>query len=78
MSDTDSTSSTDGTEPGAQLDEEPQSERGETGSRDTGDPEPAGGPTSRPSGTSDADDHTSIDPQESGEGDAPTLSSGGG
>lgn len=73
----DRTDSTDSSEPGAQLDEEPQEERGEMGSRDTGDPEPAGGPVGRPSGTSDADDHSSIDPQEPDEGDAPTLSSGG-
>jgi hypothetical protein len=37
------------TTPGGQLSEEPQSERGETGSRDTGS-EPSGGPTDRPEG----------------------------
>jgi len=75
---TDTTDSTDSSEPGTQLDEESQQERGEMGSRDTGDPEPAGGPTSRPSGESDADDHTSINPQDADEGDSPNLSAGGG
>src|SRR5579884_66332 len=37
------------TTPRDQLSEEPQSERGETGSRDTGS-EPSGGPTDRPEG----------------------------
>ena len=46
-------------QPGAHLEEEPQSERGAPGSRDTGSDEPAGGPVERPSGTSDADDPTS-------------------
>jgi len=46
-------------QPGSHLEEEPQSERGAPGSRDTGSDEPAGGPVDRPSGTSDADDPTS-------------------
>lgn len=77
MSDTDNTNSTDGTEPGAQLDEEPQSERGETGSRDTGDPEPAGGPADRDAEESDSRDYTSINPQEPSD-DAPNIQPGSG
>lgn len=65
-------------EPGSHLEEEPQAERGAPGSRDTGSDEPAGGPVDRPAGTSDADDHTAIDPQDPDHGDAPTLQSGGG
>jgi hypothetical protein len=38
------------TTPGDQLPEEPQSERGEMGSRDTGSDRPSGGPTDRPEG----------------------------
>jgi hypothetical protein len=56
--------------PGEQLDEERQEERGAPGSRDKGFEEP--GSEHRPAGTSDADDSTSIDPQEPDE-DAPTL-----
>lgn len=47
--------------------EEPQEERGAPGSRDEGFP-PGEGPADRPVGTSDAEDHTSIDPQESQSG----------
>ena len=36
--------------PGEQLTEEPQSERGPMGSRDTGSDEPSGGPVDRPAG----------------------------
>jgi hypothetical protein len=43
--------------------EEPQSERGAPGSRDTGSDEPAGGPVDRPVGTSDDDVETSVDPE---------------
>jgi hypothetical protein len=58
-------------QPGAQLSEEPQEGRGAPGSRDTGADEPAGGPVDRPAGTSSADDHTSVDPQDpSGESPA--------
>jgi hypothetical protein len=57
--------------------EEPQEERGGMGSRDEGGP-PAAGPTDRQPGKSDADDHTSIDPQEPGHGDSETLQAGGG
>lgn len=44
--------------------EEPQEERGAPGSRDEGFP-PGEGPADRPTGTSDAEDSTSVDPQES-------------
>ncbi|MEJ7744136.1 MAG: hypothetical protein WKF73_17285 [Nocardioidaceae bacterium] len=47
--------------PGVHLDEEPQEERGAPGSRDTGSDEPAGGPASRPAGTSDEESDTSVD-----------------
>jgi hypothetical protein len=57
-------------EPGTQLDEEPQEERGAPGSRDKGDFSP--GSEHRPAGTSDEQDYTSVDPQDSGD-DAPTL-----
>jgi hypothetical protein len=36
--------------PGEHLSEEPQSERGDLGSRDTGSDEPSGGPVDRPEG----------------------------
>lgn len=65
-------------EPGTQLEEEPQEERGEPGSRDTGSDEPDDGPVDRPVGTSDARDSTSINPQEPQHGDAPTMQSGDG
>ena len=51
-------------EPGAHLDEEPQSERGAPGSRDTGSDEPAGGPVDRPAGTTDTDQHVHGTPTE--------------
>jgi hypothetical protein len=41
----------DNNTPGEQLSEEPQSERGERGSRDTGSDQPGGGPTDRAEGT---------------------------
>ncbi len=64
--------------PGEHLDEEPQSERGAEGSRDTGSDEPAGGPVDRPEGSSDAASDTSIDPQEAQDPEAPDLPSGTG
>jgi hypothetical protein len=64
--------------PGEHLDEEPQDERGTPGARDTGSDEPGGGPVDRPAGTGDEESDTSIQPQESGEPDAPDLQSGGG
>lgn len=54
--------------------EEPQEERGAMGSRDEGFP-PGEGPANRPVGTSDADDHTKVDPQEA-QGGAPTMPAG--
>jgi hypothetical protein len=56
-------------EPGTQLNEEPQEERGAVGSRDKGDFTP--GSEHRPSGTSDERDYSSVDPQDAD--DAPTL-----
>ena len=49
-------------ESSAHLEEEPQEERGEMGSRDTGSDEPDAG--ERPAGRSDMGDSTGIDPQE--------------
>lgn len=63
-------------QPGEQLQEEPQDERGPIGSRDTGSDEPGGGPVDRPSGSADAESDTGIDADESGD-DAPQLQSGG-
>jgi hypothetical protein len=59
-----------------QLSEEPQSERGAPGSRDTGSDRPAGGPVDRPVGSSDADADTSVDPQDPIDPDMPNLRSG--
>jgi hypothetical protein len=59
--------------PATQLGEEPQSERGAPGSRDTGSDEPAGGPVDRPVGTADDDEDTSIDPQGPIDDDMPNL-----
>ena len=65
-------------QPGEQLEEEPQSERGTEGSRDTGSDEPSGGPADRPAGTSDEESDTSIAPQEARDPESPDLPSGGG
>jgi hypothetical protein len=65
------------TETPGPLDEEPQSERGPVGSRDTGSDEPSGGPVDRPAGTADAEHDTSIKPDEPEHPGAPTLSTGG-
>jgi hypothetical protein len=64
-------------EPGSRLEEEPQSERGPQGSRDTGSDEPGGGPADRPAGASDEDSDTAVLPQSS-QPEAPDLQSGGG
>jgi hypothetical protein len=64
--------------PGEQLEEEPQAERGDPGSRDTGSDEPAGGPVDRPAGTSDEDSDSSVDPQGATDEDMPEMRSGGG
>jgi len=66
----------DSTEPGAQLEEEPQEERGAPGSRDTGSGRPGGGPADRPAGTSTAEDDTSVDPKDPEHADAPQLPTG--
>ncbi len=66
----------DDNEPGAGLEEEPQDERGEPGSRDTGADEPAGGPVDRPAGTSDEDSDTGVDPQGASDPDAPQMPAG--
>lgn len=55
---------------GQHLEEEPQDVRGASGSRDNDSSEPGSG--HRPAGTSDAEDYTSVDPQEPDD-DAPTL-----
>lgn len=65
-------------EPGAELNAEPQDERGAPGSRDTGSDEPGGGPVDRPSGTADEESDTSVLPQSAYDPDAPDLQSGGG
>lgn len=58
--------------PGEHLDEEPQDERGTSGSRDAGSEGASGGPADRPSGTSDEESDTSVHPQGSDD-DAPDL-----
>ena len=63
-------------QPGAQLREEPQSERGAPGSRDTGSDEPGGGPVDRPAGTADEDSDTTVDPQGAQHPGAPDLPTG--
>jgi hypothetical protein len=64
--------------PGEHLSEEPQSERGPMGSRDTGSDEPGGGPTDRPEGRVEGGSE-SVDPQGSGTGEPhlPTGDQGG-
>lgn len=63
--------------PDDELQEEPQAERGPTGSRDTGSDEPAGGPVDRPEGESDAESDTSVEPEGAQQPEAPDLQSGG-
>lgn len=60
-----------------ELAEEPQEERGAPGSRDKGEG-PGGGPTDRPTGRSDADDVSSVNPQEPIDEESPHLQPGGG
>jgi hypothetical protein len=66
----------DGTAPAAQLQEEPQAERGAPGSRDTGSDEPAGGPAPRPAGGSDDESDSTVDAQGARHPDAPHLPTG--
>ena len=66
--------------PGEHLDEEPQSERGPMGSRDTGSDEPSGGPADRPAGQvepGDEDADSSVDAQDPEHG-GPDLPTGDG
>jgi hypothetical protein len=65
----------DGGRAAAHLQEEPQSERGAPGSRDTGSDEPGGGPVNRPTGAADAGSDTTVDPQGAQPG-APDLPTG--
>ena len=66
----------DSTEPAAHLQEEPQSERGAPGSRDTGSNGPGGGPVDRPAGGSAADSDTTVDPQGAQHAGAPEMPTG--
>ena len=52
--------------PGEHLTEEPQSERGPMGSRDTGSDEPSGGPVDRPEGRAETGRTRAVDPQDAG------------
>jgi hypothetical protein len=63
-------------EPASRLQEEPQSERGAPGSRDTGADEPEGGPVDRPAGSADEDTDTTVDPKGAQHGGAPHLPTG--
>ena len=64
--------------PGEHPTEEPQSERGPMGSRDTGSDEPGGGPVDRPEGGVEGRSE-SVDPQGSATSDVhlPTGDQGG-
>jgi hypothetical protein len=64
---------------GEHLTEEPQSERGPMGSRDTGSDEPGGGPADRPEGRVEGGSDSTVDPQgsQSGGPDLPTGDAGG-
>ncbi len=63
-------------EPADHLDEEPQAERGDPGSRDTGSDEPAGGPVDRPADTADEETDTSVDAQGTIREDMPDMPAG--
>ena len=63
--------------PGERLTEEPQSERGPMGSRDTGSDEPSGGPVDRPEGQVEGATQ-SVDPQAAAEGDVHLPTGDGG
>ncbi|MEW2545337.1 hypothetical protein AB0910_06070 [Streptomyces sp. NPDC047002] len=67
--------------PGAHTEEEPQSERGAKGSRDTGSDRPSAGPADRPADNARgdrADIDTSVKPHKPSDPDTPHLQSGGG
>ena len=63
---------------GEHLTEEPQSERGPMGSRDTGSDEPGAGPADRPEGRAEGAPTPAVDPQapEHGGPDLPTGDGG--
>jgi hypothetical protein len=63
--------------PGEQLTEEPQSERGPMGSRDTGSDQPSAGPADRPAGKADDGEDSTVDPQGPEHG-GPDLQTGDG
>ncbi len=63
-------------QPGEDLTEEPQEERGPEGSRDTGSDEPGGGPADRPSGTAEHDSDSSVKAEGAQDPDSPNLQSG--
>jgi hypothetical protein len=65
-------------QPGEQLEEEPQEERGPEGSRDTGSDEPASGPADREEGQAADPSDLSAKPSEPEEPGAPDLQPGGG
>ncbi|MEZ5152260.1 hypothetical protein [Rhodococcus zopfii] len=67
-----------GTEPGRHLQEEPQSERGPKGSRDTGADEAGGGPADRPAGSFDQEEMQSsgADDESAGAGGEGSLPPG--
>jgi hypothetical protein len=69
-------SSFEGTGPAAHLQEEPQSERGAPGSRDTGSDGPGGGPVDRPAGGAGEDTDTTVDAQGAQHPGAPHLPTG--
>ena len=60
--------------PGEHLSEEPQSERGDIGSRDTGSDKPSGGPVDRPEGAIEGDESVPS----MGEGDEAVAHGGAG
>jgi hypothetical protein len=64
--------------PGGELEEEPQSERGPMGSRDTGSDEPGGGPVDRPEGTVEGGSESAINPHETTEGEVHLPAGDGG
>ncbi|MDQ6716097.1 MAG: hypothetical protein M3Z83_08310 [Actinomycetota bacterium] len=63
-------------QPGENLTEEPQAERGPEGSRDTGSDEPGGGPADRPAGDAEHDSDSSVKPEGAQHDDSPNLQSG--
>lgn len=58
-----------------ELKEEPQSERGAPGSRDRGEG-PDGGLVNRPTGESEHDSDTGVDPQETVDEESPDMPTG--